>query len=218
MDFLLRFIDFIFPPSEAELVLRATNPQEFETRYRLNYNVAVKDDSVHSVFPYRNPQVRELIRQIKYKGNGHAVKCGGYALYKWIGCHLQAREIMLIPIPISRQRRKERGYNQCELLIDEVCRLESVGLVRSLKFSKNYNLLFRRLNITSQTKKGRDARLSSMKDIFDVDVSVMQKAFPQNTTILIIDDVYTTGATIGAAKNALINKGFMKILTLTLAH
>ena len=97
-----------------------------------------------------------MIWQIKYKKNKHAIRCAAYALQS----RLQDNT-MLIPIPISRKRRRERGYNQCELIVDEMIKINP-------NLKKDSNLLMRTRHIDKQTFKNRKERIENIKNIFEV--------------------------------------------------
>ncbi len=198
-------IDFIFPPNKEELRIRWLSPQSFSKEVA----VAPKPELpfISSIFAYKDPLVRELIWQIKYKKNKRAIKCAGFALYNWLQDQ-NIKDGILIPIPISRKRRKERGFNQCELLIDEIMTLDILE-----RFIKNYHLLIRSKNIDKQTLKNRDERIENTKNIF----RVTEKS-SNNAKIIIIDDVSTTGSTLKEARDALIMAGYVEVLTLSLAH
>ncbi len=197
-------IDFLFPPNQEELRIRSLSPESFEREAPL----APKAEFpfINSVFAYKNPIVKELIWQIKYKKNKHAVKIAGFALHDWL--YKNNMTGILIPIPISKKRRKERGFNQCQLLIDEIIRLDVEG-----KFIKNYDLLIRPKNIDKQTLKNREERIENSKNIFEV-----TEKLTSQQKIIIIDDVSTTGSTLKEAHDALIKAGYANVYSLTVAH
>ena len=147
--------------------------------------------------------MKELIWQIKYKKNKKAVEIASHALFQSL-----KEPSLLIPIPISKKRRKERGYNQCDLLIDEIIRLDSEN-----RFKKDYELLIRSKHIEKQTHKGRNERLENTKNIFEV-----TKKENLNQKIVIIDDVSTTGSTLKEAREELLKAGYSDVAGLTVAH
>lgn len=158
---------------------------------------------IKSVFSYKDPLVRELIWQIKYRKNKHALRLAGHALFESLD-----RPALLIPIPISKKRRKERGYNQCELLIDEIMKWNIKN-----EFKKDYNLLIRAKHIDKQTLKNRSERIENTKNIFEV---TSKEGLGKK--IIIIDDVSTTGSTLKEARNELLRAGYLDIEAVTIAH
>jgi competence protein ComFC len=197
-------IDFLFPPSAIEFKLREISAADFSKKSPR----ATESEFpfIHSVFSYKDPLVRELIWQIKYKKNKHSLECAGFALYeelsKWSG------KITLVPVPISSSRRKERGYNQCELIISEILKLDTEN-----KFKSDFNLLIRKRNIDKQTFKNRVERIENSKNIFDV------TSFDKiNESIVIVDDVSTTGSTLKEARGTLISGGYVRVDAWCVAH
>ncbi|MDQ5893434.1 MAG: competence protein ComFC [Patescibacteria group bacterium] len=199
--FIQHIIDFLFPPSVEELKLRSLSPEEFV----LNAKESDKPEFsfIKSLFSYKDPLVKELIWQIKYRKNKHAVAIAGFALHQAF-----KEPALLIPIPISKKRRRERGYNQCELIIHEVARLDS-----EKKLQMGYGLLIRSRHIEKQTHKNRNERLENTKSIFEV-----TKKENLHQKIIIIDDVSTTGSTLKEARDILLSAGYSDITALTLAH
>ena len=197
-------IDFIFPPSVEELQIRSYS---VDWLYENGQKAGKTEFTfIKALFPYKNPIIKELIWQIKYKKNQHAIKCASYALYKNI--YSTKSNITLIPLPISPKRRRERGYNQTELIIDQIIKFDKEKVLK-----KNYDLLIREKDIEKQTHKNRNERISNTKHIFKVN-------FKENLNdkIVIIDDVTTTGSTLKEARDELLKAGYTNIDALTIAH
>jgi ComF family protein len=120
------------------------------------------------------------------------------------GSDIPIRDIdIVIPIPLSRQRERERGYNQSMLLAEVVSREFQVKLdVTSLKKIKD---------IKPQFELARAERLVNIKGAFvSCEIS--------NLNVLVIDDIYTTGATVSEAVSALKVAGAKNVYVLTLAR
>jgi len=198
-------IDFVFPPSKEELIIRNISPIELSNSSSIL--LETEFPFIKSLFSYKNPIIKELIWQIKYKKNKHAIKCAGYCLFEKLK-EYSKEKIILIPIPISNQRRKERGYNQTELLIDEIIKLDLNN-----NFEKDYNILVRTKNIDKQTHKNRNDRIENTKSIFQV-----KERRVSNNKIIIIDDVTTTGSTLNEARKCLMDSEYSDIQALTIAH
>ncbi len=141
------------------------------------------------------------------------------------------QNFVIIPIPITKRRKNERGYNQCELLVNEIERLDI-----DKKFIICKDLLGRVHHLSRQTLKNREDRLESAKGIFTVNEETRKRIMNEdnqigneleiinsennidNTIIIVIDDVITTGSTMKEAMETLQNAGFKNVFGLSLAH
>ncbi len=205
------FLDSLFPLAREEDELFLLSPDKAWQTLAKAPKPPVS--SADSVFAYKDERVRKLIWNIKYKRSAKAVAIGGYALFVALKSLPKNSEYppILIPMPITPKRLLERGYNQCQLLVDEVTRLDI-----DHKFSIEKELLLRVHHDSRQTLKNRQERLASTKGIFEVN---KEKASGlSNRTIIVIDDVITTGSTINEAMAALRNAGLRNVSGLSLAH
>jgi hypothetical protein len=126
--------------------------------------------------------------------------------------------LVVIPMPITEKRRRERGYNQCELLVDEIARLEHDACSDQLIIKKD--LLVRTMHAARQTLKGRQDRVESAKGIFAINekISAEEIELLVSQPVVIIDDVITTGSTIYEAIETLRKAGFQQVHGLSVAH
>ena len=121
---------------------------------------------------------------------------------------------ILVPVPLHHDRRRQRGYNQAELLAQGLTK----GLSRRSKRARTLRVetrCLRRLRPTLlQTGLDPRARLDNVRGAFAV-------AFPERIrkrTVLLVDDVMTTGATVSACAEALKRAGARRVVVLTLAR
>ncbi len=137
--------------------------------------------------------VQKIIFELKYKQNKKAGLLLGRLIAQEILSNLDYPPIdYLIPIPISKQKLRKRGFNQCQIICEGMV---SYGLNAPL-----FQGLSKIKNTQTQTHKDRLQRSNQSNDLFkltNADILV-------NKNILIIDDVLTTGATIEAAYHCLI--------------
>jgi ComF family protein len=112
---------------------------------------------------------------------------------------------VLIPIPLSQQRRAERGYNQVEQLAQP---LSWIG-------GWNYRpeALSRVKHTQSQVSLSAVERKSNVKGAFSADAKLVS-----GKTVLLMDDVITTGATVSEAASALKSSGAQKVYAFSLAR
>lgn len=114
---------------------------------------------------------------------------------------------IIIPIPISRKRYKERGYNQSELIVRQLskkCQIE---------FKKN--VLYKTKNIIAQSKLNKIERENNIKNVYDINKKIVRYIKEKN--IIILDDIYTTGSTVNECSKLLKKIGVRSIGIITLA-
>ena len=104
----------------------------------------------------------------------------------------------VVPVPLHSTRRRERGFNQSEILALAAC--AALGLAGPA------NALSRLTNTPSQTRLSRIKRQQNVAQAF----TSQEWAHPP-TTVLLIDDVQTTGATLSACTNALLEAGVSRV-------
>jgi ComF family protein len=110
----------------------------------------------------------------------------------------------IIPVPLHRSRKRERGYNQSEIVA------KSLG--RILQIPVKSELLLRKRNTRSQTTMTKAERDLNVKNAFHCPHLIFEK------TVLLIDDVITTGSTIESCIQCLKLAGVDNIDVLTVAH
>lgn len=119
----------------------------------------------------------------------------------------------IIPVPLHNKRKRVRGYNQAQLVVEEVInRLNKKYYVNPNIVCEN-NVLIKTKNLQPQSKKKVDSRFNEIKDAFKVQNK--EKIF--NKKVLIFDDIYTTGSTANECKRVLANSGAKKVGILTIA-
>ena len=113
---------------------------------------------------------------------------------------------LLIPVPLHIKRLRERGFNQSLLLAKE--------LGKKYKLPVNFSLLKRCKFTLTQTGLNKSEREKNIKGAF----AVADKKKIAGENIILIDDVYTTGATINECAQILLKAGAQKVAALTLAR
>jgi predicted amidophosphoribosyltransferase len=111
----------------------------------------------------------------------------------WLNSPLRSRRSLILPIPLHAERRKSRGFNQAELLARSFCQLTGCvlkpnGLRRVRATEALFNL-------------SKSAREQMLKDVFVVDRAL------RSDSVMLFDDIYTTGATVRSAMQALHQQG-----------
>ena len=119
-------------------------------------------------------------------------------------------EAMLVPIPLGAKRRARRGYNQSEAL--------AAALAHCWGLTNRPELLVRTRDTPTQTALTPAARLANVAGAFQVpiaDFGLRSEREPGKSAIVLIDDVFTTGATLAEAARALARAGFQSISAVT---
>lgn len=207
-------LDLLLPQKPLARELLKMSPDEFAERAGRTPGTAGKN--ILSLFDYRAPLVKEAIWMLKYRGNKKIAALLATALYDeaiaFLGEYAPLTnftEPLLIPLPLSRKRERERGFNQCVLLSDELEKLD-----RGRNFAITETALRKTKDTSSQTKTdGRAKRLENLKDCFSADQNEVG-----GRNIILIDDVATTGATLHEARRALRTAGARKVIAFTVAH
>lgn len=110
----------------------------------------------------------------------------------------------LLPVPIHKSRKRERGYNQAELLANEFGRRMGIPVYNNL-------IVRHKKTIPQKELKGAE-RQNNLKKAFKIGRNDVKLS-----TIIIIDDIYTTGATVDSMAEMLKEMGIKNIYVLTLA-
>lgn len=163
--------------------------------------------SASSFFSFnKGGKVQELVHQLKYRGKKEI----GISLGKFYGNELKQSPLfsgveMVIPVPLHVKKLKRRGYNQSEIF--------GQGIAKTMNIESAENILIRITATETQTKKSRFARWKNVEEVFKV-------AHPEkieNKHILLVDDVITTGATMEACANKILEVPGTKVSIATIA-
>ncbi len=208
-SFFTAFFDTLFPPSQHEKIVR-------DTSFKI-LKVACTPHTfgeVTALASYHTPLVRAFIHEAKFHRNERAIALFGQLL----GEHLHAafplempRAIHLIPIPLSAERLRERGYNQV-LAIARSARARVPHLV------VHENILQKIHRTPSQTSLSRAERLKNLAGVFAVGGHAPDPTLPPDACIILFDDIVTTGSTLSEASRTLREAGFTHIEQLAIAH
>lgn len=150
-----------------------------------------------------NDGARKLMAGLKYKNRRGHVDFLAEEMAKRHGRKiLRLRADALVPVPVHKKRLRERGYNQAELLAKGLSRRLSIPTKR----------LLRRVEYTEAQKKlGYEARQRNEERAFAAaDCTGMKR-------LLLVDDIYTTGATADACTKALLAAGAGQVFLLSMA-
>lgn len=189
--------DVLFPPRETELLLRDTTslPSLRETK-----------SGVITLSQFTHPTVQAAITENKFYNNTHARQLLAALLEQWI--KEQPDTLIFIPIPLGAKRARERGYNQVTAVLQKCTGIKIL-----------HTVLVRARETKPQSSLTRADRLKNMQQAFVVtDLSKLTKL--HNCTVVLVDDVLTTGATMTAAQSVVLQHvpTNCKLICLALAH
>jgi ComF family protein len=155
----------------------------------------------------KDSRIQHVLHALKYRNNTDL----GIELGRRFGRELEKcnwiEEIdVIIPIPLSKQKEKLRGYNQSEFI--------AKGMSEILNIEVNTQAVARIKHTDTQTKKSRTERLENMQAAFEV----MDSKYLENKHILLVDDVITTGATLESCAETILKVNKTKLSIATLAY
>lgn len=113
---------------------------------------------------------------------------------------------MIIPVPLHKKRKKERGFNQAQSIAEELARLKSIEMEEGV--------LIKVKNVPPQTLLEIEEREKNISGAF----RVVREEKIKGKTVLLVDDVYTTGSTVRECSLALRKAGAKEVRALTLAQ
>lgn len=183
---------------------------------------------------------RELMMDIKYNGKGYIARMMGDVMFDRMETLIDAaqegddgsfpRIDVVIPIPVSRKRMVRRGYNQSELMARQFVRRwrqhvqqhlhgDVAGNVSNRAYCfcpklESHILVRRKATVMLRSLNPEERRLA-LHGAFAVNPALCSRIEDKN--ILLIDDIYTTGATADACSKVLLEEGAAAVYLLTLA-
>lgn len=165
------------------------------------------------IFKYEG-QIRELILDYKFNEKSYMYKT-------FVNFLLKNKKIFenikkydkIIPVPISKKRYKERGYNQSLLIAKEISMQMSCETNNNIKLELVNNCLIKTKNIIEQSKLNKEDRQHNIQGVY----TLKNGNILTNKSILLIDDIYTTGSTVNECSRILQQVKPKKIGVLVLA-
>lgn len=136
---------------------------------------------------------RFILHNLKYRKRRYLARSIGLLLAGEIVKHNYCEPQLIVPVPLHNIREKERGFNQSALIAGYVSHVLGVPCRQ---------LLVKRMNTVSQTTISRQKRQENVRGVFSCIENL-----PPGTTVLLVDDIYSTGATMKEAASILEKSG-----------
>lgn len=149
--------------------------------------------------------IRKLIIGLKYSNKKSGLKAINCLFERFIYWERLKKCEIAIPIPLSKKRMHERGYNQVDLIFENVIKQKNI------KYCKN--ILLKTRNTEVQSKLLKEVRKNNVKKSFAVAKDFNLKG----KNVLLLDDIYTSGYTMKEAAKVLKQRGVKSVIGLVLS-
>ena len=154
------------------------------------------------IYFHQGGMTQKLLHQLKYQGK----KDIGFQMGRWFSARLEDLEFdHIIPVPLHRRKQRSRGYNQSECIANGIC--------DELSIEVRTDLIRRQKSSQSQTRKTRLRRWMDLENVYSEASGEVE-----GKRVLVVDDVVTTGATIGMLCERLAQKHVDAIHIATIAR
>lgn len=209
------FLDLCFPKKEEAVRLEALDAAALRGMLPRANGTALPND-IRPLFDYSHELSRELVWEIKYRRNLALAESAAELLAEEMLAELSDRAAfglalppLVVPVPQSAERRRERGFNQTELLA-------KLAHGKWLRDHALYapNAVAKVRHTPPQTSLDREKRLENLKGAF----SVTNPALVRGRHVILIDDVVTTGATVEEIRRTLLEAGAKEVIAFAISH
>lgn len=154
-------------------------------------------------------ELRELVHLFKYNAIRPAGALLAGLLHQAMGGLQLPAELVLIPVPLWPGKRQARGFNQAEAIARAFCSLQASGSIQL-----DTSSLVRTRETASQTGLTRKQRRANVRGAF----AVTKAEKVRDRSILLVDDVMTTGTTVNECARVLLRAGAKEVFVATVAR
>lgn len=149
---------------------------------------------------------REMLHRFKYKDQAYLGRKMAEIMYDRIRIEELSPEL-IIPVPMFRRKEKIRGYNQAAVLASSLAKYTGIPY--------DGRLLMRAVETEAMSRLGALGRRKNIREVFCVSAAGRDRL--AGKTVLLVDDIYTTGSTADACSRALLDAGAGRICVFTFA-
>lgn len=150
--------------------------------------------------------IKNAIYSYKYYNKPYFYKFFGNCLVNFMKDINYTNFDFILSVPLHPSKMRIRGYNQSELIARHISKNLSIPYIDALKRTKK---------TLKQSGQSKEERRKNLKDAFQVKKSADKII---NSSVLLVDDIYTTGSTVEECSKALISYGVSKVYVITIAR
>ncbi len=213
-NFFEKLLNFILPKTDSEILVESLKLPELLEKCSRGLETP---DGICAFLPYKDKTVQTVIHSLKYKGGKKATSLLADVVLngliedlsenmEWQG----SGKYILIPIPMSDKRRVERCFNQTELLAEAIMGRGGEDFFNYLPFALKKD----GKNPPQTSIKKREDRLKNMIGVF----KLTEPEKVKGASVVLLDDVTTTGATLLEARKILLRGGAKEVICVAVAH
>lgn len=177
-------------------------------KYEINIIIKPQNryfEELISIFKYEGI-IREKIIQYKFGDKAYMNNTFAKIILKNEKiCGLLKKYDIIIPVPIHKKRKAQRGYNQTQLIANKISKCLNIKLCN--------NVLVKNKNTIAQSKLNKKKRVQNIKGAF----KILNSEKIKGKDILLLDDIYTTGSTANECSKILKKAGAKTVGVLTIA-
>lgn len=166
-------------------------------------------DRLFTPFSYKEPAIRKTIKSFKYDFIERLVEPIGRLMAKYlekISNETDFKNFVIVPVPLHKLRFNRRGYNQSELVAFEISKFLNLGIAT--------DLMAKVRSTKDQASLKEEIRTENIEGAF---VCLKPEGVP-GKKIMLVDDVYTTGATMNECARVLKESGAAEVWGLAIAR
>lgn len=208
-------LDTIAPPDPAIREIEDMDLPTFASKVA-TARPASRSNDMRAYLPYKNEIVRNALVELKMYKNVRIVRLLAAITYDYLAEELSELSLfenfsnpLLVPVPMTRKDKRKRGWNQCELLAREISRVD-----RSLFMDFSCDALVKIRQTDDQVGKDKGERALNLVNSF----AVSRQEAVRGRNVIVLDDIITTGSTLGEARRALLQAGARVVVCVAVAY
>lgn len=159
-------------------------------------------DSLTYLFRYEG-NIRTMILEYKFKDKSYLYKFFSEIIVN--NCNLKNKYDIILPVPIHKKRKLQRGYNQSELIAKDIA--------KNIDIEYSNSVLQKIKNTLPQSSLNKSQRINNVLGVYNI----IKPQYINDKKIILMDDIYTTGSTVNECSKILKKNGAILVDVLTLA-